>query len=186
MKANPFPRRVPTPMDEHNGSVPLGGARSPGPTQGAAGPAPPVFSPEVLVSRAEGARNATTGLIATTVAVLTFVLFFLDPRDQAGTIDRTEFHLTLGAIVIALFALGSASVFYNRLMGDLIRGLPVTRLNLVASNAFLGAGVALLTLFPALVLFTVGIEDVAILATLLWVLLQALVVVSWKSFALIE
>ena len=138
------------------------------------------------MTRAEGARNATMGIVGTTVAILTFVLFFLYPSDQAGTINRTLFHITLGLTVASLFALTFAGLFYNRIMGSLIRGFPPPHFDVVASNAFLGAGVSLLTLFPALILFTIGIDDIAILATILWVVLQAAVVVSWKSFALVE
>lgn len=146
----------------------------------------PVFSPEVRLSRAESARNATTGLIATSVAVLTFVLFFLYPSDQAGKIDRLLFHATLDLIVAALFALGFASVFYNRILGDLFRGVRTSHLNVVASNLFLGLGLAFLTLFPALVLFTINLVDVAVLATVLWIVLEAVVLASWNSFARID
>lgn len=146
----------------------------------------PAFTLESRISRAENARNASTGLIATSVAVLTFVLFFLYPNDQAGRIDRSLFHLTLGIIVAALFSLGFTSVFYNRIMGDLFRGGPTSHFNVVASNMFLGLGLALLTLFPALVLFTIGIEDVALLAFALWLVLEVVVIASWRNFAKIE
>lgn len=146
----------------------------------------PAFSLEARISRAENARNASAGLIATSVAVLTFVLFFLYPSDQAGKIDRSLFHLTLGIIVAALFSLGFTSIFYNRIMGDLFKGSPTSHMDVLASNLFLGLGLALLTLFPALVLFTIGIDDVAVLAFVLWLALELVVIASWRNFAKID
>ena len=109
--------------------------------------------------------------------------FFLYPNDRAGIIDRTLFHVTLALIVAMLFSLGLAAVFYNRIMGDLFRGGPTSPLNVVASNVLLGIGLALLTLFPALVLFAIGIDDVAVLAIVLWIVLQSAVLTSWKTLA---
>ena len=146
-------------------------------------PAHPEFPLEFRVSRAEGARNATTGLVATTVAILTFALFFLYPMTRAGEISPVLFQVSIGLVLVTMFTLTMASVFYNRMMADLIRGARTPPTIPVASNLLLGVGLSLLTLFPSFVLYAIGQTELAVLALGLWCVLQGLVAASWGSFA---
>ena len=130
----------------------------------------------------EGARNLAVGLGGTTIAILTFTLFFLFPQDKSGQINHILFHATLGVAILALFGFGFATFYYSRLMTDIVRQDPRDLRHLRMGNLCLQGGLALFSLVPALVLFTIAIYEIAILALGLWLLLLIAVIRSRKDY----
>lgn len=118
------------------------------------------------------------GLGGTTIAVLTFTLFFLFPLDRTRQISTVLFHATLAFDVLALFGFGFATFYYSRLMTDIVREDSKALRHLQTANLCLQGALGIFSLVPALILFTIGIYDIALLALALWLLLLAAVVRS--------
>ncbi len=103
-------------------------------------------------------RNIT--LAGTSVAIFTFLLFFLYPRYFSGDIDPILFQFTLAIIVSVIFSLVvSATYYYGTTLRTAIFG---------KAEAFWLIGYSLLLLEPSLILFTVKLPAVALYALVLW------------------
>lgn len=111
-------------------------------------------------------RNIT--LAGTSVAIFTFLLFFLYPRYQSGSIDPALFQFTLGVIVSVIFSLVfSATYYYATTIGLLIeKEHPSTIFG--RAEGFWMLGYSLLLLEPSLILFTVSLPYVAVYGLILW------------------
>lgn len=111
-------------------------------------------------------RNIT--LAGTSVAIFTFLLFFLYPRYELGKIDPILFQFTLGVVVSVIFSLVfSATYYYATTLGLLIeKEHPAMFFG--RADGFWVLGYSLLLLEPSLILFTVSLPYVAVYALILW------------------
>lgn len=111
-------------------------------------------------------RNFT--LAGTSVAIFTFLLFFLYPKYSDSTIDPILFQLTISVIVSVIFCVViSASYYYATwlTLTSLREGTPI---RLGKADGMFVLGFTLLLLEPSLILFTVNLPIVAIYGLALW------------------
>ena len=111
-------------------------------------------------------RNIT--LAGTSVAIFTFLLFFLYPRYFSGDIDPILFQFTLAIIVSVIFSLVISATYYYGT--TLTLSLPDGKGRAIfgKAEAFWLIGYSLLLLEPSLILFTVKLSAVALYALVLW------------------
>ena len=112
--------------------------------------------------------NRSYSLAATSIAIFTFMLFFLYPRFASGEVDALLFQATLIVIGVATFSFAFASFYYyGSSVGDRIdraeRAVYSRR-----GDAFWLLGYTLLFLDPSLILFAVGLPFVASTWLALW------------------
>lgn len=107
-------------------------------------------------------------LVGTSIAIFTFLLFFLYPRFVSGEIDPIPFQVTLIVIGVAIFSLVYAGLFFYTLT------LP-QYLNTAESVAiqrrgdlFWLVGYSVLLLEPTLILLTIQLSTVALAWFALW------------------
>jgi hypothetical protein len=112
--------------------------------------------------------NRSYSLAATSIAIFTFMLFFLYPRFASGEIDPLPFQATLVVMGVATFSFVFASFYYycaslgNRI-DEAARALYSRR-----GDRFWLLGYTLLFLAPSLILFTVKLLAVASVWFGLW------------------
>jgi len=111
-------------------------------------------------------RNIT--LAGTSVAIFTFLLFFLYPRYLLDDIDPILFQFTLAIIVSVIFSLVISATYYYGT--TLTLSLPDGQgtVTFGKAEAFWLIGYSLLLLEPSLILFTVNLLAVALYALVLW------------------
>ena len=111
-------------------------------------------------------RNIT--LAGTSVAIFTFLLFFLYPRYFSGDINPVLFQFTLAIIVSVIFSLVISATYYYGT--TLTLSLPDGQGTAIfgKAEAFWLIGYSLLLLEPSLILFTVNLLAVALYALVLW------------------
>ncbi len=111
-------------------------------------------------------RNIT--LAGTSVAIFTFLLFFLYPRYFSGEINAILFQFTLAVIVSVIFSLViSALYYYGTTLTLSLRPEQATTI-FGKAEAFWLVGYSLLLLEPSLILFTVNLLAVGLYALVLW------------------
>ena len=122
-------------------------------------------------------RNIT--LAGTSVAIFTFLLFFLYPRYFSGDIDPILFQFTLAIIVSVIFSLVISATYYYGT--TLTLSLPNGQGTAIfgKAEAFWLIGYSLLLLEPSLILFTVNLSAVALYALVLWF---AYLYLTWLQF----
>ena len=111
-------------------------------------------------------RNLT--LAGTSIAIFTFLLFFLYPRYLNGEIDGILFQFTLAIIVSVVFSLVHSATYYYGT--TLTLSLPREQAATIFGKAegFWLIGYTLLLLEPSLILFTVKLPVVGSYALVLW------------------
>jgi hypothetical protein len=112
--------------------------------------------------------NRSYSLAATSIAIFTFVLFFLYPRFTSGEINALLFQVTLVAMGVATFSFVFASFYYylsslGSRIDDAERALYSRR-----GDRFWLLGYTLLFLGPSLILFSVGLLAVGSVWFALW------------------
>lgn len=127
----------------------------------------------LTVHRLEAARQSralTAALGGTSVAIFTFLLFFLYPRYVAGEVDATLFQLTLLAILVCVYLLVFASWFFFLFTETL--GVEEERpmRYLDRANACFAVAVIILTVTPTLVLFTVNLLALGLTGLMMWLI----------------
>jgi hypothetical protein len=112
--------------------------------------------------------NRAYSLAATNIAIFTFMLFFLYPRFEKGTINPWLFQATLVAMGLSTFSLVFSSFHYYRssLGGRISEAERV--LHARRGDRFWLFGDTVLFLAPSLVLFSVGLRAVASVWLALW------------------
>jgi hypothetical protein len=124
-------------------------------------------------------RNIT--LAGTSVAIFTFLLFFLYPQYRSGAIDPALFQFTIAVIVTVIFSLViSVLYYYARVVEEYIRREQLTSL-LGMPDAFWLIGYTLLLLMPSLILFTVMLPIVAVYGLILWFLYLGLTFLQFRK-----
>jgi hypothetical protein len=112
--------------------------------------------------------NRSYSLAATSIAIFTFMLFFLYPRFKGGEINAWLFQVLLVVMGVATFSFVFASFYYyaaslGSLIDDAERALYSRR-----GDRFWLLGYTLLFLDPSLILFTVGLFAVGLIWFALW------------------
>jgi hypothetical protein len=124
-------------------------------------------------------RNIT--LAGTSVAIFTFLLFFLYPRYRSGDIDPILFQFTIAVIVTVIFSLViSVLYYYAQIVEEYMKREQLTTL-LGTPDAFWIIGYTLLLLMPSLILFTVMLPIVAVYALILWFVYLGLTFVQFRK-----
>ncbi len=112
--------------------------------------------------------NRSYSLAATSIAVFTFVLFFLYPRFKNGEIDASLFQATLIVMGVATFSFVFATFqYYRSSLGGRISEAEQA-LHARRGDRFWLLGDTLLFLVPSLILFSVRLIAVASVWLTLW------------------
>ena len=112
--------------------------------------------------------NRSYLLSGTNIAIFTFMLFFLYPKFESGTISPWLFQFTLIAMGVAAFSLVFAALHYYRSslggrINEADRALYARR-----ADRFWLLGYTMMFLAPSLVLFLLGLLAVASVWLTLW------------------
>jgi hypothetical protein len=113
--------------------------------------------------------NRAYQLAASSIAIFTFLLFFLYPRFASGEVDALRYQATLIVMGVATFSFAFASFYYygaslgSRRIEDAVRAQYSRR-----GDRFWLLGCVLLFLVPSMVLFTVRLLVVASVWFALW------------------
>ncbi|HEV2119391.1 MAG TPA: hypothetical protein VGS11_04715 [Candidatus Bathyarchaeia archaeon] len=113
--------------------------------------------------------NRAGTVLGSTIAVFTFLLFFLFPRYASGQIDPVLFQITLGAVVLTILSFSICILFCYRI-GVLKMSSAEKRASMQTGTLFWLIGTLFLVLEPALILFTIGLASVGVVALLAWLL----------------
>jgi hypothetical protein len=112
--------------------------------------------------------NRTYSLAATSIAIFTFVLFFLHPRFASGEVDALLFQALLAVMGLATFSFSFASFhYYGASLDDRIDDAERARYSRRGDRFWL-LGSLLLFLAPSLVLFSIKLLVVASAWLSLW------------------
>ena len=120
--------------------------------------------------------NRSYSLAATSIAIFTFILFFMYPRFVSGEVDGLLFQGTLIVMGVATFAFVFAAFYYyccsaGRRIDDAERALYSRR-----GDRFWLVGYTLLFLDPSLILFSVGLLAVGAVWFALWLVFLLFVI----------
>ena len=112
--------------------------------------------------------NRTYQLAASSIAIFTFLLFFLYPKFASGEANPLLFQTALIVMGVATFSFAFASFhYYGASLGGLIEDAERARYAQRADGLWL-LGCLMLFLTPSLILFTVGLIAVASTWFALW------------------
>ena len=107
-------------------------------------------------------------LAASSIAVFTFLLFFLYPRFASGEVDAARFQVTLIVMGVATFSFAFASFYYyGASLSGRLDDAERTQYSRRGDRLWL-LGCILLFLVPSLILFTVRLLAVASAWFALW------------------
>jgi len=122
-------------------------------------------------------RNIT--LAGTSVAIFTFLLFFLYPGYSSGEINPALFQFTIAIIVSVIFSLVISGLYFYGT--TLTLTLPPEKVTTIfgKAEAFWLLGYTLLLLEPSLILFTVNLPVVGSYGLILWF---AYLYLTWLQF----
>jgi len=100
------------------------------------------------------------------------VLVFLYPRYASNPpqLNGVLFEVTLTSSLLAIFLFGIAGVYYLEVVGGAKNSVARKRMLIRRGDALFVLSLLLGTAMPALILFTLGINRIAIVATILWAL----------------
>ena len=120
--------------------------------------------------------NRSYQLAASSIAIFTFLLFFLYPRFASGEVDALRYQATLIVMGVATFSFAFASFYYyGASLGGRIDDAERTRFSLRGDRLWL-LGCVLLFLAPSMILFTVRLFAVASAWFALWLVYLLFVV----------
>jgi hypothetical protein len=108
-------------------------------------------------------------LLGSTIAVFTFLLFFLYPRFSSGQIDPVLFQVTLTIIVLTILSFSLCALFCYRI-GAFRMTMTERRASMQTGALLWIIGTLLVVLEPALILFTIGLAVVGVVALGAWLL----------------
>jgi hypothetical protein len=112
--------------------------------------------------------NRSYQLAASSIAIFTFLLFFLYPKFANGQVDAFSYQATLIVMGVATFSFAFSSFYYyGASLGDRIDDVERARCSRRGDRLWL-LGCILLFLAPSLVLFTVRLLAVASAWFALW------------------
>ena len=126
--------------------------------------------------------NRAAGLIGSSMAIFTFILFFLYPRYFTGQIDPVLFQATLTMIVLTVFAFGFSGLYYYGVVGTKT-SLATKQSSKRKGDLFFVLGLIISTAVPAMILYTISLTIVAEIATILWLLYIIFVLRQGRQFS---
>ena len=112
--------------------------------------------------------NRSYSLAATSIAIFTFMLFFMYPRFVSGEINALLFQATLVVMGVATFAFVLASLYYYRSSVGSRNDDALPALSSRRGDRFWLLGYTLLFLGPSLILFSIGLLAVGSAWFTLW------------------
>jgi hypothetical protein len=113
--------------------------------------------------------NRAGTLLGSTIAVFTFLLFFLYPRYSSGQIDPLLFQITLTIIVLTILSFSLCILFCYRI-GVLEMSSAEKQASMQTGALLWVIGTLFAVLEPALILFTIGLTVVGAVALSAWLL----------------
>jgi O-antigen/teichoic acid export membrane protein len=120
--------------------------------------------------------NRTYQLAASSIAIFTFLLFFLHPKFVSGDIDALPFQAALVVMGVAIFSFAFASFYYyGASLGGRIDDAERARLGRRGDHIWV-LGCVFLFLTPSLVLYTIKLLTVALVWFALWLVYLAFVI----------
>jgi hypothetical protein len=120
--------------------------------------------------------NRSYQLAASSIAIFTFLLFFLYPRFASGEVDALRYQATLIVMGVATFSFAFASFYYyGASLGGRIDDAERTQYS-IRGDRFWLLGCVLLFLAPSMILFTVRLLAVASAWFALWLVYVLFVV----------
>jgi hypothetical protein len=114
--------------------------------------------------------NRAATLVGSSMAVFTFLLFFLYPRFSSGQIDPILFQITLALIVFTIFSFGFSGLYYYGLVGISKLCTEKKQSYFRRANMFFVLGLLFAVAEPALILFTIGLTVIGLAEMTLWFL----------------
>lgn len=127
--------------------------------------------------------NRSYQLAASSIAIFTFLLFFLYPRFVSGDIGGWPFQATLVVMGVATFSFAFASFYYyGASLGDRNDRALQTKYSLRGDRFWL-LGCVLLFLAPSMILFTVKLFAVSVSWLALWLVYVFFVI---RNFARVQ
>ena len=123
--------------------------------------------------------NRNIALAGTSVAIFTFLLFFLYPEYSSGRISSILFQFTLATIVSVIFSLVASATYYYGTVLTLSHSAEEASTIFGMADAFWILGYSLLLLEPSLILFTVNLSIVGTYALILWL---GYLYLTWLQF----
>jgi len=121
--------------------------------------------PDLDLAAANVSRAGT--LLGSTIAVFTFLLFFLYPRFASEQIDPVLFQVTLTIIVLTILSFSLCALFCYRI-GVLNMTGAEKRASMQTGALLWIIGTLFAVLEPALILFTIGLPVVGVIALVAW------------------
>ena len=120
--------------------------------------------------------NRSYQLAASSIAIFTFLLFFLYPRFASGEVDALRYQATLIVMGVATFSFAFASFYYyGSSLGGRIDDAERAQYSRRGDRFWL-LGCVLLFLAPCLILFTVRLLAVASVWFALWLVYMLFVI----------
>ncbi len=110
--------------------------------------------------------NRTVAIVGSSMAVFTFLLFFLFPRYVNNEINPFLFQGTLAAIVLVIFSLAFSGFCYFGICAS--TNSAEKRILFRRGNLLYFVGLELVTIEPTMILFTIGLDIVALMALVLF------------------
>lgn len=113
--------------------------------------------------------NRSYQLAASSIAIFTFLLFFLYPRFASGQVDALAYQATLIVMGVATFSFAFSSLYYyGASLGGRIDDAQRAQYSR-RGDCFWLLGCVLLFLTPSLILFTIRLLPVAVAWFALWI-----------------
>ena len=120
--------------------------------------------------------NRSYSLAGTSIAIFTFILFFMFPRFTSGEVDALLFQGTMLVMGIATFSFVLASFsYYCASAGDCFAEPERARHSRRGDRCWL-LGYTLLFLVPSLILFAIGLRAIGSVWIALWLIYLCFVV----------
>ncbi len=136
--------------------------------------------PETSLQIALSDRSMIGTLVGTSIAILTFLLFFLYPRSLSGEVNPALFQATITVILAAIFSFGASALYRHMSITSPVKSGPKARLRFRRAELFFSLAFALMLLEPTFVLFTLRLIPVASIALGLWITYLLLYVYKFR------
>lgn len=136
--------------------------------------------PETSLQIALSDRSMIGTLVGTSIAILTFLLFFLYPRSLSGEVNPALFQTTITVILAAIFSFGASALYRHITITTPVKSGPKAQLRFRRAELFFSLAFALMLLEPTFVLFTLRLVPVAFIALGLWISYLCLYVYQFK------
>ena len=104
------------------------------------------------------------------------MLVFLFPRYASDQLNGVLFRVKLTTTLLTIFLFGISGEYYLELVGRSKTSIAREMVLVQRGDSLFVVSLMLGTAMPALILFTLGITDVAVIATCLWALYAGFII----------